>query len=264
MDESELAAELQRHGVDTSSLSLVLSRREESIYELDVRHENALALWRTLRDLVPVIGYWPVIGWGRRWLDDVPEYRSRVESGSTAEILAESEEVDLARWKQAQIDEFLESAREDAAAYELEPPTDYFEEVQGEWPEEAAPYTRFSIPKPVEHRDPITPLPVALVPTCEGWQVPAYLRFDAGAISPAVHTSVARLWSEQYSAEIVGVLPDLMEMEVGRPPTTREEALALAKEQYIYSADIVIQGTQTVQALAAGLLDGTAWFFWWD
>jgi Domain of unknown function (DUF4253) len=75
---------------------------------------------------------------------------------------------------------------------------------------------------------------------------------------------MARRWHEQYGAEIIGAFPDLMEMRVARPALTREDALDLAKEQYIYCIDIVSQGTQTVQALAAGLLGGTAWFFWWD
>jgi Domain of unknown function (DUF4253) len=45
---------------------------------------------------------------------------------------------------------------------------------------------------------------------------------------------------------------------------TRKDALDLAREQYIYCSDIVSQGTGTLEALAAGLLGGTAWFFWWD
>jgi hypothetical protein len=75
---------------------------------------------------------------------------------------------------------------------------------------------------------------------------------------------MARRWHGQYGAEVIGVFPDLLEMRVARPPLTQEDALDLAKEQYLCSNDIVIQGTQTLQALAAGLLGGTAWFFWWD
>jgi hypothetical protein len=75
---------------------------------------------------------------------------------------------------------------------------------------------------------------------------------------------MAKRWHERYGAEIVGMLPDLIEMWVACPPTTREDALDLAKGQDIYCPDIVDQGTGTIQALAAGLLNGTAWFFWWD
>jgi hypothetical protein len=75
---------------------------------------------------------------------------------------------------------------------------------------------------------------------------------------------MARRWHEQYGAEIIGALPDLLEIWVARPSLIREDALELAREHYIYCNDIVIQGTQTLQALAAGLLGATAWFFWCD
>jgi hypothetical protein len=32
----------------------------------------------------------------------------------------------------------------------------------------------------------------------------------------------------------------------------------------MYCEDIVIQGTQTVENLAAGLLGNNLWYFWWD
>jgi hypothetical protein len=231
MEIGELETLLRQQGIDTASLEPVLSRGDERIYQLRVRPDDALARWYALRDLVPVTGYWPVLGWGRRWLDDVPEYRAQVEIGLTAEILEESEKVDLARWKQAQMDEFLEFVKEDAKEYELEPITDFFEDVQGEWPEDAAPYTEFSIPQSKETREPISPILIALIPTTQSWQVPAFLRFDTFDASPAVHTAMARRWNERYGAEIIGVLPDLIEIWVTRPPTTREDALALAKEQ---------------------------------
>ncbi len=185
-------------------------------------------------------------------------------SGSTAEILAESERVDLARWRQAQIDESLALFRETAADDGLDAPNNPFADVQGDWPEDVAPYTTFATARSNETREPISPLPIALIPTPISWQAPAYLRFDSGFISPAIHTAMARRWHEQYGAEVIGAFPDLIEMWVAWPPLTREDALELAKEQYIYCNDIVIQGTQTLQALAAGLLGGTAWFFWWD
>jgi hypothetical protein len=259
-----LAARLQEHGVDATSLSLTLSRGDERIYELAVPPHEMLAYWQRLHDLAPVTGHWQVLGWGWRWLDNVPKYRAHVEDGSTAEIIAESEQVDLARWREERIDEELALLREEAAEYGLEAPSDPFADVQGDWPEDVAPYTSFKTAQSNEVREPISPRPIALIPTPISWQVSAYLRFDTGFISPAIHTAMVRRWHEQYGAEVIGAFPDLMETRVAHPPLTREDALDLAREQYIYCNNIVSQGTGTLQSLAAGLLSGAAWFFWWD
>gem|GEM_PF-6119118 len=66
MEIAELAALLREHSIDAASLSLMLSRGDERIYELVVPPHEMLAYWRRLRDLAPVIGHWPVLGWGRR------------------------------------------------------------------------------------------------------------------------------------------------------------------------------------------------------
>jgi hypothetical protein len=73
-----------------------------------------------------------------------------------------------------------------------------------------------------------------------------------------------RHWHQQYGAEVVGITHDVVEMYVPRPPTKREAAHALAREQYGYCADIVDQGVGSVGALAAGLLYAPSWYFWWD
>ena len=57
---------------------------------------------------------------------------------------------------------------------------------------------------------------------------------------------------------------DVIECTVDRPPASREAAMDLAWHQYAYCMDIVIQGTQTVDELAAILMYSPYWFFWWD
>jgi Domain of unknown function (DUF4253) len=47
-------------------------------------------------------------------------------------------------------------------------------------------------------------------------------------------------------------------------PKTREEALALARDQYVYCADNIDQGVRTYSALAAALMESDWWYFWWD
>ena len=57
---------------------------------------------------------------------------------------------------------------------------------------------------------------------------------------------------------------DTIELHVARSPRTRDDALALAYEQYAYCSDIVDQGAGTLEALAAVLVHASVWFFWWD
>jgi hypothetical protein len=73
-----------------------------------------------------------------------------------------------------------------------------------------------------------------------------------------------RYWFERWGAEPVAITSDTVEMLVARPPQSREDALALANEQFAYCEDVVTQGVGTIEALAANLLEGQTWFFWWD
>ena len=53
----------------------------------------------------------------------------------------------------------------------------------------------------------------------------------------------------------MAVTSDTIELSVSNPPKTREDALKLAEEQFIYCEDIVLQGTETLEALATELLN---------
>lgn len=60
------------------------------------------------------------------------------------------------------------------------------------------------------------------------------------------------------------IADDIIEFSVARPPQTAAEARALAREQFIYCTDIVMQGVGSEAALAATLQGSANWFFWWD
>ena len=79
-----------------------------------------------------------------------------------------------------------------------------------------------------------------------------------------MHVAVHRKWREEYGAQIVGISGDTINMRVSRRPATREEALALAREQFLYCSDLVLQGTETLEVLAASLMESDWWYFWWD
>jgi hypothetical protein len=76
--------------------------------------------------------------------------------------------------------------------------------------------------------------------------------------------AIAREWGERYGARLIANTSDVIEFEVERPISSRDEALAVAELQYRYCSDIVLQGTGTIEALAASLVGAKYWFFWWD
>src|SRR5262249_30768782 len=99
-----------------------------------------------------------------------------------------------------------------------------------------------------------------------GWEIPAYLKFGAwnACPPPEDHVAVMKYWHGLYGAEVVSIASNTVEMFVARAPRSRKKALELAREQYLYCYDIVIQGTETIDNLAATLLNGKVWYFWWD
>jgi hypothetical protein len=107
---------------------------------------------------------------------------------------------------------------------------------------------------------------IVLLPTIVPWHAAAYLRWGGWNACPYAerHVALHRLWHDRWGAEPVGMTHDVLEMRVSRPPRTREEAIALARDHYAYCEDIVSQQNGTIFELAATLLDGTVWHFWWD
>jgi hypothetical protein len=73
-----------------------------------------------------------------------------------------------------------------------------------------------------------------------------------------------RRWQEQWGAEVISMTPVVIECRVARPPLNAEDAMRLAREQYVYCKDIVHQGAGSLTELASILLRGKEWFFWWD
>ncbi len=58
---------------------------------------------------------------------------------------------------------------------------------------------------------------------------------------------------------------DEIELCITRPPGSREEALALAEELYVYCADTVQQGAQERRDPGSlKSLKAPCWQFWWD
>jgi len=142
---------------------------------------------------------------------------------------------------------------------------DYYDLTTGEW-QDFSPAMDISVHLDVLTNEPKDEIYIALVPVQESWMIPAFLKIGDWNDCPtaAEHTAIFNYWNECYGITVAGITRDVIELEVQRPPTTREQAIQLAEQQFIYCPDIVYQGTQTIAALASTLLNGRVWFFWWD
>jgi hypothetical protein len=56
-----------------------------------------------------------------------------------------------------------------------------------------------------------------------------------------------------------------IELLIKRPPTEQIQKLKIAQEQYKYNGVDVFEGeVDSIETLAATLLQSTIWRFWWD
>lgn len=136
----------------------------------------------------------------------------------------------------------------------------------GEWPDQAPESPELILAKNLVTGRFHEKTVILILPTRDGSEVPALLRYGNWNACPPPEYHVAALasWRERYGAELVGMSGDAINLRVSRRPQSREEALALAREHYLYCNDTVDQGTRTLSALAAMLMESDWWFFWWD
>jgi Domain of unknown function (DUF4253) len=139
---------------------------------------------------------------------------------------------------------------------------------RGPWPMSGAPSDdRLSTVRDVlGRRELLHQVVVALLPTTEPWLAAIFLNFGDrnGNPAPIIHAAMARRWGLSYGAVPIAFSTDTVEFRIERPVGTQDEAIALALEHFAFCPDIVLQGTQTIERLAASLIGARHWFFWWD
>jgi hypothetical protein len=130
----------------------------------------------------------------------------------------------------------------------------------GEWPAHIEHPAGLSVTIESPSRRTWEKVHVGIIPTDDWTTIPAHLRWGGwnGCPHPEYHVAALRAWRDRFGAELVGLL------RVARPPQSRADALALAREHYVYCSDIVDQSLGTLSALAALLLGHEWWSFWWD
>src|SRR5258708_32552312 len=76
MDQHTLAALFQQYGMKMSSFLPSVAFEDGLSYQGEVQSSNDITTWQTLRSLVAVTGYWPVLT--SRPLEDIMENQSGV------------------------------------------------------------------------------------------------------------------------------------------------------------------------------------------
>lgn len=140
------------------------------------------------------------------------------------------------------------------------------EPPRGEFPGNVAPHGSPLSIMDFGTRAPKDNVLIGLIPTARPWEVAAFHKFGSwnDCPPPAAHVAMAREWHERYGARLIANTADVLEFEVEHPITSRDEAVALALQQFRYCADVVYQGAGTVDALAAHLYGARYWYLWWD
>jgi hypothetical protein len=244
-----LRAALAPSGVPLDTLGVLAERGGQHVYAIVTDGSLALPTWHGLRDHADASGHWPVvIGDGDQV---VLHAEMRDYAGEPQAILDAASALDVEAW--------LRTRREQVGQYlghDAWPMVDV--QVSSE--------TDLVLASDILTGQPSPHVIIALVPTRDGSEAPAWLGFGNYNDCPpsAVHVALFRRWHERWGAEVFGLSGDVAEMIVTRPPRDRAAALALADEQALYAYDVVAQGVESVEALAAIHLGGTSWYFWWD
>ncbi|MBV9993451.1 MAG: DUF4253 domain-containing protein [Alphaproteobacteria bacterium] len=138
------------------------------------------------------------------------------------------------------------------------------EPALGEWPAAAAaPQQGLSVVRDVPTGKLLDKVHIVLLPAGDWTEAPALLNWGGwnGCPPPEYHVAALRSWRQRYGAELVGMGGDALNLTVARRPLSRDEALALAREHYLYCSDAV---DQTLRPLALHLMSDDWWSFWWD
>lgn len=257
----QILATIHTYNIDGQDPRMLADLPEPILYFVTTGRD-AERCWDDLYNHGPATGYWPVILGNNDELIRITKLLSDryTRNMSVPSILANAATINAKEWLRAELE--MQDSSEDE-------PWDTTEgdfALRAPWPDDVQPATSIVVPYNYATGEPHEHIAIGLVPTGTSWHIPAYLRFGDfnSCPSPAEHASVLKRWEEQFGTRVVSMTHDTIELRVANPPNTREDALALAYEQFAYCSDIVDQGMDTLDALAATLLNGTIWFFWWD
>jgi hypothetical protein len=270
LSEQQLKDFLTQNNLPHESLHLLWEIRDQIVYGIFVGGVEAIEQWTNLRQGLDVVGYYPLLLGGEDeiscYIDTIEELQDdRYNFMSMEELKNEVTNFDSDQWLAERAQMMYTDRREYQELDDGDPTEVLCQDIFGKWRENVSPSHNFMIPYNHQYQ-PLDRIVVALIPNQTCWLMPAFLNFGGWNDCPDLmgHLIMMKRWYEQYGAEVVGITHDVVEMRVAKPPLDQTQAIALAKEQYLYCSDIVEQGTETLCRLAGLLVQGTAWYFWWD
>jgi hypothetical protein len=223
-----------------------------SFETIQVAGRDAIARLEELRSRYPSSRKFPFLIGDIDEMDLIRE-TAEFDTRDTAAIIEASFDIDPAEW--------IAQRRS-----ELEAEEPSAEDFVGEWPGEVAQKGSTTL-----HLDLVSgkikpEVYLGVVKIEQPWHLPAVLKYGAWNDCPeaAVHCAFHRHWQATYGAQITGMSGSTIECAVSNPPLDKGSAIELAWEQYWYCSDIVTQGCETINNLAATLMESPYWFFWWD
>jgi len=110
---------------------------------------------------------------------------------------------------------------------------------------------------------------LALVPARRSADIPAAMGWT-GALTyegdAARLCAVLRSWEDRFGIRVVALAWNQLVLSVAAPPTTPEQAEAVAAEHFAFCPDNITQGEhETLRAYARQeVLNRPVWSFWWD
>lgn len=213
---------------------------------------EALAELERRRARFPTTHEYPFLVGDEAELERIHE-SAEFDDRTVEEILGASEEVELGEW--------IESKHRELKEVGFDP-----KDCLGEWPGEMEEKGSICLHKDLLSGRIRSEVRLGLAAIEQPWQLPAAVKYGAWNDCPPaqVHCAFHRKWQAEFGAQITGISGDIIECVVNNPPLDRDTALELAWEQYWYCPDIIEQGCETVNNLAATLLDSPYWYFWWD
>lgn len=261
-----LADRLTTAGFATETLESLAKTDQGEIWSItSPGGQPAIDLWHKLRSQIHVTMHTPIVIGETSSFDEESTVErlanplERVEAVLRTAAMTDGKEILDRRAEESEIHRKSEE-EDDPDASE----GDY--DRTGEWPVICTPTsTEFNTVSDTDGR-PFASVTVALVPTIASWMAPAYLQIGGWNACPSAedHVSVLKYWTRLHATDVFAITHDAIEVHVTNPPTTRDQAMRLAREQYAYCPDVIEQGSDTIANLAATLLGGRSWFFWWD